>query len=152
MTKHPRSSIERLGRARHTSPDSPPTQYSRATDDRSAMFSQHHPRDASASPPPSFTYSYASPDSIVHAPYPQHTPYHSLPSTYGNYQAQQGYHPALPSISPYELGSGKHGSLFDGDDLLSQFNMGYSPMTSMDMATTQHYPESDPNVNISNFF
>lgn len=154
--KRQRSRNERSARARRTSPDPPPTQYSRMTDDRSPMFTHQYQRDASASPPPTFTYSYPLPDPVIHVPYPQHSSYHSLPSPYSDYPNQQVYLPplpvTLPSMSPYELGSSKNDSLFESDDMLSQFSMSYAPMTSMDISTSQHYQESDPNVNIPDLY
>ena len=152
--KRQKSRNERSSRTRRTSPDPPSTRNIRTTDNFSAMFSPQYQRDASASPPPAITYSYPLPEPVIHAPYPQHTPYHSLPSSYPDYSNQQVYLPplpvTLPSMSPYELGSAKNDSLFDGDDMLSQFSIGYSPMNSMDIPTSQHYQESDPNVTTPN--
>lgn len=153
--KRQRSRNERSARARRTSLDPPSTQYSRATEDRSTMFTHQYRRDAPASPPPTFTYSYPLPEPVIHAPYPQHSSYHNLPSPYSDYRNQHVYLPTLPvtlpSMSPYELGSDKNDSLFESDDMLSQFSIAYSPMTSMDIPTSQHYQEADPNVNIPIF-
>ncbi len=152
-TRRQISRNERSARVRRTSPDPPPTHHSRAADDRSPMLTHHYRRDASDSPPPPLTYSYPLPDPVITGPYPQRSPYHSLSAPYSDYSGQQVYLPpvTLPSMSPYELGSTKNHSFFDGEDMLSPFSMSYSPMTSLDIQNTQHYQESDPNVNISYF-
>ena len=148
--KRQKSRNERPARMHHTSSDPSTARNARAPDNLSAMFSHQYQRDASASPPPSITYSYPSPDPVIHAPYPQHAPYHNSPSAYPDYPNQQVYLPplpvTLPSMSPYELGLAKNDSLFDGDDMLSQFNISYSPMNSVDTPFSQHYQELDPNV------
>ena len=138
------------GQVRHTSPEAPTTPYSFVKDGRSGTFARQFSRDVSASPPPSFGYSYPLPEPIIHAPYPQHAPFHSLPAPFPELQGQPLYLPplpvTLPSMTSYEPGTVKGENLFDDDDMLGQFNIGYSPLTGMDIPAPQSYPDSNIHV------
>ena len=138
-----------LGPSRSPSLYSPP---SSTRDDPPSMFSRQYTRQLSASPPPALTYSYPMPEPPpVHAAYPQHAPFHSLPAPYSDYQTQPLYLPplpvTLPSISSYDTSPIKSENSYIEDDMISHFNMTYSSMSSLDVPTTQAY--SDPNAYVN---
>ncbi|MCJ1287787.1 hypothetical protein MMC26_007139 [Xylographa opegraphella] len=138
------------GAIRHPSNHSMPS--GSAREDPSGMFSRQYTRQLSASPPPTFTYSYPMPEPPpIHAPYPQHAPFHSLPAPYADYQNQSLYLPplpvTLPSVSSYDNSPIKSESQFTEDDMTSHFNMSYSPMGGMEVPTTQSYADSNAYVN-----
>ncbi|MCJ1383228.1 hypothetical protein MMC17_006866 [Xylographa soralifera] len=128
------------------------TPSSSAREDPSSMFSRQYTRQLSASPPPAFTYSsYPMPEPPpIHAPYPQHAPFHSLPAPYSDYQSQSLYLPplpvTLPSMSSYD-NPVKSESQFTEDDMINHFNMSYSSMGGMEVPTTQSYADSNAYVN-----
>ncbi|MCJ1439271.1 hypothetical protein MMC27_008663 [Xylographa pallens] len=127
------------------------TPSSSAREDPSSMFSRQYTRQLSASPPPAFTYSYPMPEPPpIHAPYPQHAPFHSLPAPYSDYQSQSLYLPplpvTLPSMSSYDNPI-KSETQFTEDDMISHFNMSYSSMGGMEVPTTQSYADSNAYVN-----
>ena len=134
---------------------SPNVRYSQASstrDDQSGMFSRQYTRQLSASPPPAFTYSYPMPEPPpIHAPYPQHAPFHSLPAPYPDYPGQSFYLPplpvTLPSMPSYDNITSKNDGVFAEDDMLSQFNMSYSSMAGIEAPTTQSYSDSTAYVN-----
>lgn len=120
-------------------------------DDPSSMFSRQYTRQRSVSPPPSFTYSYPAPDPPIHAPYPQHAPFISLPAPYSDYQSQPLYLPplpvTLPSMSSYDgVTSKAGGNAYSEDDFASQF---YSAsMNGIEVPTSsQSYADSNSYVN-----
>ncbi|MCJ1394143.1 hypothetical protein MMC18_007021 [Xylographa bjoerkii] len=120
-------------------------------EDPSSMFSRQYTRQLSASPPPTFTYSYPMPEPPpIHAPYPQHAPFHSLPAPYSDYQSQSLYLPplpvTLPSMSSYDNPI-KSENQFTEDDMISHFHMSYSSMGGMEVPTTQSYADSNAYVN-----
>ena len=149
--KRQKSRNEHVRQNQHTSPELPITQYSSLRDDRPGAFSRQFSRDISASPPPSFGYSYPLPEPIIHAPYPQHAPFHSLPAPFPDFPGQSLYLPplpvTLPSMSACEPSLAKNENVFDDDDMLGQYNMGYSPLTGMDIPTSQSYQDSNIHVN-----
>ena len=127
------------------------TSSSSAREDPSSMFSRQYTRQLSASPPPAFTYSYPMPEPPpIHAPYPQHAPFHSLPAPYSDYQSQSLYLPplpvTLPSMPSYDNPI-KSETQFTEDDMISHFNMSYSSMGGMEVPTTQSYADSNAYVN-----
>ncbi|MCJ1481280.1 hypothetical protein MMC06_001437 [Schaereria dolodes] len=122
-------------------------------EDHAGMFARQYTRQLSASPPPTFTYSYPVPEPPqIHAPYPQHASFHSLPAPYPTeYSAQSLYLPplpvTLPSMSSYDSASTKTDSPFTDDDMLHQFNMSYASMSGIEIPTTQSYADSNAYVN-----
>ena len=88
---------------------------------------------------------------LIHAPYPQHASFHSLPAPYGDYQNQPVYLPplpvTLPSMSSYDAVSSKAGTPFTDDEMISHFNMSYSSMAGIEVPTTQSYADSNAYVN-----
>ena len=145
---------------RQSSPDFSSSSYSsvkdhRSNNHRSNMFFQQNSREASASPPP-LDYSCQPPEPIIHAPYPQHAPFNnSMPGSFADYPGQPLYLPplpaTLPSMSSFEPNFLKGDSLFDDEDILGQFNMGYSPLTAMELSATQSYQDSNVHVNHPNY-
>jgi len=130
----------------HSVPSSSPR------DDPSSMFSRQYTRQRSVSPPPSFTYSYPAPDPPIHAPYPQHAPFISLPAPYSDYQGQPLYLPplpvTLPSMSSYDNVASKPGNPYTEDDFASHFSMNYSAsMNGIEVPTSQSYADSNSYVN-----
>lgn len=116
------------------------------------MFSRQYTQQLSASPPPAFTYSYPIPEPPpIHAPYPQHAPFHSLPARYVDYPSQGMYLPrlpvTLPSMSSYDGNPIKSENQYAEEDMISQFNMSYSSMGGMEVPTTQSYADSNAYVN-----
>ncbi|MCJ1243662.1 hypothetical protein MMC30_000859 [Trapelia coarctata] len=125
---------------------------SSSRDDPSSMFSRQYTRQRSVSPPPSFTYSYPAPDPPIHAPYPQHAPFISLPAPYSDYQNQPLYLPplpvTLPSMPSYDSVTSKSGNPYSEDDFASHFNMNYSAsMANIEVPTSQSYADSNSYVN-----
>ncbi|MCJ1407010.1 hypothetical protein MMC19_001080 [Ptychographa xylographoides] len=131
----------------------PPQQHApNGRDDQSGMFSRQYTRQLSASPPPSFTYSYPMPEPPpLHAPYPQHASFHSLPAPYADYPTQSLYLPplpvTLPSMSSYDPVTIKSENPFSEDEMISHFNMSYSSMAGLEVPTTQSYSDSNAYVN-----
>ncbi|MCJ1261991.1 hypothetical protein MMC22_001860 [Lobaria immixta] len=146
-----KSRNENARQNRHASPERPSVPYPAAKEDRSNLLAGQYSRETSGSPPPSLNYSYPLPEPVIHTPYPQHAPFHTLPAPFPDFPGQPLYLPplpvTLPSMSSYELGSVKSECLFDEEDMLNQYNMGYSPLTSMDIPTTQSYQDSNAHVN-----
>ena len=142
---------ERSKPNRKPSPERPTAPYSSAKDDRSSMFPRQYSRETSGSPSPSLNYSYPLPEPVIHTPYPQHAPFHTLPAPFPDFPGQPLYLPplpvTLPSMSSYELGSAKNDCLFDEDEMLNPYNMSYTPLSSMDIPTTQSYQDSNVHVN-----
>lgn len=149
--KRKKSRNEHTRQNRHASPERSSAQYPSAKEDRSNLFTSQYSRETSGSPPPSLSYSYPLPEPVIHTPYPQHAPFHTLPAPFPDFPGQPLYLPplpvTLPSMSSYEVGAVKNECLFDEDDMLNQYNMGYSPLTSMDIPTTQSYQDSNAHVN-----
>lgn len=132
----------------HSVPSSSPR------DDPSSMFSRQYTRQRSVSPPPSFTYSYPAPDPPIHAPYPQHAPFISLPAPYSDYQSQSLYLPPLPVTHPGmsahdSVTSKAGGNPYSEDDFASQFSMSYSSsMNGIEVpSSSQSYADSNSYVN-----
>jgi len=122
---------------------------------KSEVSPHQYGRD-SLSPPPSFNYpTYSLPDPTVHSSYPQHTPYNALPSPFPDYPEQAQYLPSvsntLPSMPSYEPSPPKQGGFFDDENVLNQYNMAYSPFTSMDIPMQQQYQDSNAHVNIPEY-
>lgn len=149
--KRQKSKNEKTLQQQRTSPKRPPATYAATKDDRSSLFNRQYSREISASPPPYSNYSYPLPEPVIHTPYPQHAPIHTLPPRFPDFQGQSLYLPplpvTLPSMSSYDLASAKNECLFDDEDMLSQSYMAYSPLTSMDIPTTQSYQDSNVHVN-----
>ena len=148
--QHQQQQTSASGPMRNSSNHSTPS--SSAREDASSMFSRQYTRQLSASPPPAFTYSsYPMPEPPpIHAPYPQHAPFHSLPAPYTDYQNQSLYLPplpvTLPSMASYESPI-KAETQFSEDDMISHFNMSYASMGGMEVPTTQSYADSNAYVN-----
>ena len=115
------------------------------------MFSRQYTRQLSASPPPSFTYSQypGSEAPPIHAPYPQHAPYHTLPAPYPDFPNQSLYLPPLPLTRPsYDNAPVKPEGHFNDDEMISHFNMSYpTSMGGIEVPTTQSY--TDPNAYVN---
>ena len=116
------------------------------------MFSHQYTRQLSTSPPPSFTYSQypGSEAPPLHAPYPQHAPYNTLPAPYPDFPSQPLYLPPLPLTRPsYENGPVKPEGSYHGDEMISHFNMSYpTSMGGIEVPTTsQSY--TDPNAHVN---
>ena len=114
------------------------------------MFARQHTRQLSTSPP-AFTYGYSGPEQhSMHPSYPQHAAYHNLPTPYSDHSSQPLYLPplpvSLPSMSLYDGSSVKHESSY-ADEMLNQYNMGYSAVGNMDVPTSQSYSDSNAYVN-----
>jgi hypothetical protein len=116
-------------------------------DDRSNVYFRPYPRELSRSPPPAFSYTSPLPEPGIQAPYPQHAPFNASPSHFTDYPAQSLYLPplpvTLPSMSSFDAGFVKNESLFGEEDMFGGFNLGYSPLTGMDIPAGQIYQESN---------
>lgn len=149
--KRQKSMCERSKPNQKASPERPTPSYSSAKDERSGIFNRPYSREMSGSPSPSLNYSYPLPEPVIHTPYPQHAPFHTLPAPFPDFPGQPLYLPplpvTLPSMLSYELGSAKSECLFDEDDMLNQYNMNFTPLSSMDIPTTQSYQDSNVHVN-----
>ncbi|MCJ1226016.1 hypothetical protein MMC12_002665 [Toensbergia leucococca] len=145
-----------FGPARRSSPEPQSSHFLPSKEDRSGMFLRQYTRQLSASPPPAFTYSYPVPEPGIHTPYPQHTPYHSLPTPYPEFTGQPLYLPplptTLPSMSSCEPGSAKQDSYFTDEDMLGSFDMSYSSLTGMEIPTSQSYQDPNAHVNRPDFY
>jgi len=140
--KRQRSKHESASKGRRRSPES----YSPIKQERSEIPSYQYGREMSISPPPSYGYSYSLPEPVIHAPYPQHAPFNTLPAPYPSYSSQSQYLPTtLPSMSPYELGPNK-GQYLD-DEMLGQYGTGYAPFSGIELPMQQSYSESNAHVN-----
>ena len=105
-------------------------------------------RDLSISPPPSYGYSYSLPEPVIHAPYPQHAPFNTLRPPYHDYASQPQYVPSLPtlpSMPQYEIGPSKTNGYL-GEEILGQYETGYTPFASINLPMQQSYPESNVHV------
>ena len=144
-----RSKIESPTQKSQKSPSGPLPHNLLSRDD---MFARQHTRQISASPPPTLSYGYSGPEQhSLHPSYPQHAAYHNLPTPYSDHSSQPLYLPplpvSLPSMSLYDGGSVKQENSY-ADEMLNQYNMGYSNVGSMDVPTSQSY--SDPNAYVNN--
>jgi len=135
--------------------------YNSLQSSENGMFSRQYTHQLPASPPPTFTYSYPTPEPPpIHAPYPQHAPFHSLPAPYcSDYQSTPLYLPplpvTLPSMSSYE-GQGVTSKPFSDDEMISHFNMSYQSMGSIEgVPTTRGFVDDNtytPPLSISHSF
>lgn len=123
-------------------------------DDNGGMFSRQYTRQLSTSPPPAFTYSQypGTEPPPIHAPYPQHAPFHTLPAPYPDFHSQPLFLPPLPgtrpSLNSYDSAPVKQEGHFEDDGMISHFNMSYSsPMGAVEAPTTQSY--TDPNAYVN---
>lgn len=86
----------------------------------------------------------------MQAPYPQHASFNALPGHFAEYPAQPLYLPplpvTLPSMSSFDHGFAKNEGLFSDEDMFGQYNLGYSPLTGMDIPAGQLYQESNVHV------
>lgn len=148
--KRQRSKQETTSRGRRRSPEVPlSSRYSEKNDRCSETSPYQYVRELSVSPPPSYNYSYSLPDPVIHAPYPQHTPFNTLPAPFTDYSAQPQYHPllpTLPSMASYELGPSKHTGYLE-EDMLGQYDTGYAPFAGIELPMQQAYQESNAHVN-----
>lgn len=148
--KRQKSRSERPGTNRKTSPVVSSTTCGPVKDDRSSTCFRQYPRDLSRSPPPAFHYSCPLPEPAIQAPYPQHAPFSAVPGHFADFQPQSLYLPplpvTLPSMSSFDPAYVKNESLFCDDDMFGQFNLGYSPLTGMDIPAGQMYQESNVHV------
>ncbi|KAI9735272.1 MAG: hypothetical protein M1834_001863 [Cirrosporium novae-zelandiae] len=119
-------------------------------DDGSSLYPQYG-RQPSTSPPVTLSYSSPFPEPISH-PYPQHTPYHTMPASYTDFSYQAQY-PAtmsmpvtLPSITspPHEPSKGD--SLFGEGDMFSPYS-GYGSLGALDFSAPQPYRDFEAHVN-----
>lgn len=144
------SKPDSASRGRRRSPEPPFPPYSTPKNGRSEKSPYHYHRELSISPPPSYNYSYSLPEPVIHAPYPQHSPFNTLPAPYPDYSGQPQYLPplptTLPSMAPYELGPSKHSGFLD-EDILSQYETGYAPFAGIDLPIQQSYQDSNAHVN-----
>lgn len=149
--KRQKSKSEKTLQQQRSSAKRPSATYPATKEDRSNLFNRQYSRDMSASPPPYSNYSYPLPEPVIHTPYPQHAPIHTLPSRFPDFQGQPLYLPplpvTLPSMSSYDLSSTKNECLFDDEDMLSQSYMAYQPLNNMDIPTAQSYQDSNVHVN-----
>ena len=118
------------------------------------MFSRQYTRHLSTSPTPHFTYSQypGTEPPPIHAPYPQHAPFHTLPAPYPDFPNQPLYLPPLPltrpSLNSYDSAPIKTEGHFEDDGMISHFNMSYpSSMGAVEAPTTQSY--TDPNAYVN---
>ena len=140
--KRQRSKQDSSARGRRRSPE---PSYSPIKYDRSEVS---YSRDLSISPPPSYSYSYSLPEPVVHAPYPQHAPFNTLPAPYPSYSGQPQYLPntTLPSMSQYELGPSKSNGYIE-EDMLGPYDTSYAPFGSIDLPMQSSYADSNAHVN-----
>ena len=148
--KRQRSKQGSISRDKRRSPETLSHPFHAVKTERSVSPPYQYGRELSISPPPSYGYSYSLPEPVIHAPYPQHAPFNTLPAPYPEYSGQPQYLPplptTLPSMSHYELGSSKNNGYLD-EDILGQYDSGYVPITSMDLPIQQSYAESNVHVN-----
>jgi len=148
--KKQRSKQDPSSRNRRRSPDTLSHLYPSVKTERSISPPYQYGREISVSPPPSYGYSYSLPEPAIHAPYPQHAPFNTLPAPYPDYSGQPQYLPplptSLPSMPQYALGPSKNNGYLD-DDILSQYDSGYAPFASMDLPLQQSYQDSSVHVN-----
>ncbi|MCJ1458318.1 hypothetical protein MMC28_008689 [Mycoblastus sanguinarius] len=154
--KKQRIKQEPATRGRRRSPEPLPRQYSSAKDDRSELSSYQYGRELSISPPPSFNYSYSLPEPIIHAPYPQHSPFNTLPAPYPEYSGQPQYLPPLPTTLPsmpsYELSPSKSSGYYDDDEMIGQYGTGYAPFAGIELPVQQPYQDaSNAHVNVPEY-
>lgn len=146
--KRQRSKQNTSSRNRRRSPEQLTHPYPMVKTERS--ISPQYSRDISVSPPPSYNYTYSLPEPVIHAPYPQHAPFNTLPAPYPDYSNQSQYLPpiptTLPSMSQYELGHSKHNGYLD-EDILGPYDTGYAPFAAMDLPIQQSYSDSNVHVN-----
>jgi hypothetical protein len=148
--KRQKSKSERQGTSRKPSPDRSSVPCGSAKDDRPNIYFQQYQRQCSASPPLSFNYTSSLSEQVIQAPYPRHAPFNALPSHFADYPAEPLYLPplpvTLPSMSSFGHGCAKNEGLFSDEEMFGQFNLGYSPLTAMDIPGGQLYQESDLHV------
>jgi len=135
-------------RNQQRSPETNTHTYPSVKSERSASPIYQYGRELSISPPPSYGYPYTLPEPVIHAPYPQHAAFNSLPAPYPDYSGQPQYLPPLPTTLPsmpqYDLGPSKSNGYLD-DDIIGQYDAGYAPFGSVDLPMQQQ-PYSDSNV------
>lgn len=144
------SKQDSASRGRRRSPGSISTPYSTAKNSRPEKSPYHYQRELSISPPPSYNYSYSLPEPVIHAPYPQHSPFNTLPARYPDYSGPSQYLPplptTLPSMVPYDAGPSKHNGFLD-EDILNQYETGYAPYAGIEVPMQQSYQDSNAHVN-----
>ncbi|KAF6234391.1 hypothetical protein HO173_007424 [Letharia columbiana] len=146
VKRKPSKQDSAASKGRRRSPEPLLTPYSTPKTGRSSKSPYHYHRELSISPPPSYNYSYSLPEPVIQAPYPQHSPFNTLPAPYPDYSGQPQYLPplptTLPSMVPYELGPSKHNGFLD-EDILSQYETGYAPFAGIDLPMQQSYQDSN---------
>ncbi|KAK4692735.1 nucleolar protein 4, partial [Lecanoromycetidae sp. Uapishka_2] len=140
----PKQPTPRNGVKRQTSKQEPVSRNRRRSPEPYSPIKQEYQygREMSISPPPSYGYSYSLPEPVIHAPYPQHAPFNTLPAPYSSYSSQSQYLPTtLPSMSPYELGPSK--SQYLDEEILGHYGTGYAPFAGMELPMQQSYSDSN---------
>ncbi|KAI9839869.1 MAG: hypothetical protein M1819_000061 [Sarea resinae] len=131
--------------SRHISQDSRASQYGGGDDEHDSMFSHQYTRQLSASPPPFMYSSYLVPQALMHTPYPQHTPHHTMAVSNSDYSLHSQYLPPLssgiPMMSSSHLGPVKQQPLYGEEDIISPFNMSYASMAGMEISAAHSYQE-----------
>ena len=151
--KRQKSRSERPAPNRKPSADMSSTLCGSAKDDRSNKYCRQYPRDLSRSPPPAFNYSCPLPEPATQTPYPHHAPFNTVPGHLADFPSQSLYlpplPPTLPSMSSFDPAYVKSESLFCDEDMFGQYNLGYSPLTGLDIPSGQMYQDS--NVHVGDF-
>jgi hypothetical protein len=139
------------------SPEPVSREFRRPREERTAAVGQRQrvPREASASPPPLFSFPTYPPSepSYSHgfaqaslqpvlAPYYDH-PYH--------HPYNASLHSTLPTM-PTSADGIKTENLFPDDDLLSPFNMNYASISGLGVNPSRAYSDASAHVNYPNFF
>lgn len=148
--KRQKSRSDRPATNRKPSPETSSTTCASAKENRTGNYYRQYARDLSRSPP-AFSYSSCPlPEPTPQAPYPQHAPFNAVSGHFTDFPAQSLYLPplpvTLPSMSSFDPAYVKSESVFCDDDMFGQFNLGYSPLTGMDIPSGQMYQESNVHV------
>jgi hypothetical protein len=136
------------------SPESVSREFRRSREERTTAVGQRQ-REASASPPPLFSFSTYPPSEPLYshgfaqasvqpvlAPYCDHSYHHP-------YNAS--LHSTLPTM-PTSADGIKTENLFPDDDLLSPFNMNYASISGLGVNPSRAYSDASAHVNYPNFF
>ena len=127
------------------------TPYSSFPEGHPGASSPQYKRELSMSPEPPMSYSYSLPDPNMSQSFGHQPSYSTAAQPFHEYANTSPYLPSLPttlpSMAPYDPSPVKSSHFFDDRNAMNQYNVGYTPFTSMELPMQQPYQESSLNVN-----
>ena len=157
-----RQSVKREGaqqQSRKPAPEPLVTPYSSLHGRHADTSPSPYTREVSLSPPHPINYSFSMSSPNISAPFSPPPSYNTPSHPFTEYPSHSPYLPTipntLPAMSTYEPSSAKTASFFDDGNVASQYGLGYTPFSSMELPIQPPYSDSNINVNLPdeyNFF